>query len=41
MWKLLTSIVSERLYNYLEETDTIPNQQKAVEGSAEALKTNC
>ena len=28
MWKLLTGIISERLYNYLEETDTIPHQQK-------------
>ena len=28
MWKLLTGIISERLYNYLEETDTIPYQQK-------------
>ena len=28
MWKLLTGIISERLYTYLEETNTIPNQQK-------------
>ena len=28
MWKLPTGIISERLYNYLEETDTIPHQQK-------------
>ena len=28
MWKLLTDIISERLYNYLEETNTIPHQQK-------------
>ena len=28
MWKLLTGIISERLYNYLEETNTIPHQQK-------------
>ena len=28
MWKLLTGIISERLYNYLEETSTIPHQQK-------------
>ena len=28
MWKLLTGIISERLYNYLEETKTIPHQQK-------------
>ena len=41
MWKLLTGIISERLYNYLEETDTIPTNRKAVEGSAEAPKTNC
>ena len=27
-WKILTGIISERLYNYLEETDTIPHQQK-------------
>ena len=36
MWKLLTGIISERLYNYLEETD-----RKAVEGSTEAPKINC
>ena len=29
MWKLLTGIISERLYNYLEETNTIPHQQKS------------
>ena len=29
MWKLLTGIISERLHNYLEETDTIPRQQKS------------
>ena len=28
MWKRLTGIISERLYNYLEETKTIPHQQK-------------
>ena len=28
MLRLLTSIISESLYNYLEETDTIPHQQK-------------
>ena len=28
MWKLLTGIISERLFNYLEETNTIPHQQK-------------
>ena len=28
MWKLLTGIISERLYNYLEDTNTIPHQQK-------------
>ena len=28
MWKLLTGIISERLYIYLEETNTIPHQQK-------------
>ena len=28
MWKLLTGIISERLYNYLKETNTIPHQQK-------------
>ena len=28
MWKLLTGIISERLYNYLEETNTIPRQQE-------------
>ena len=28
MLKLLTGIISERLYNYLEETNTIPHQQK-------------
>ena len=28
MRKLLTGIISERLYNYLEETNTIPHQQK-------------
>ena len=28
MGKLLTAIISERLYNYLEETNTMPHQQK-------------
>ncbi|XP_066981086.1 uncharacterized protein [Macrobrachium rosenbergii] len=28
MWKLPTGIISERLYNYLEDTNTIPHQQK-------------
>ena len=28
MWKPLTGIISERLYNYLEEKNTIPHQQK-------------
>ena len=28
MWKLLTGIISERLYIYLEDTNTIPHQQK-------------
>ena len=28
MWKLLTGIISERLYNYLQKTNTIPHQQK-------------
>ena len=28
MWKLLTGIISERLYNCLEDTNTIPHQQK-------------
>ena len=29
MWKLVIGIISERLYNYVEETDTIPHQQKS------------
>ena len=28
MWKLLSGIIGERLYSYLEETNTIPHQQK-------------
>ena len=28
MGKLLTGVISERLYNYLGETSTIPYQQK-------------
>ena len=28
MWKLLTGIIRERVYNYLEETNTISHQQK-------------
>ena len=28
MWKLLTGIISGGLYNYLEESDTIPHKQK-------------
>ena len=28
MWKLLTDIISERLYNYLEDKNTIPHQHK-------------
>ena len=28
MWKLLTGIIYERLYTYLEETNTIPHEQK-------------
>ena len=25
MWKILTGIISERLYKYLEDTNTIPH----------------
>ena len=28
MWKLLTGIISEDLYTYLEETNTLPKEQK-------------
>ena len=28
MWKLLTGIISEELYTYLEETNTLPKEQK-------------
>ena len=28
MWKLLTGIISEELYTYLEETNTLPREQK-------------
>ena len=40
MWKLQTGIISESVYNTLEETNTIPTNRKAVEGSAEAPKNN-
>ena len=29
MWKLLIGIISERLYNYLVETNTVPHQQNS------------
>ena len=38
MWKLLTSIISERLYTYLEETSTIPNQQKGCKRNCRGTK---
>ena len=38
MWKLLTGIISERLYNYLEETNTIPHQQKSCRRKCKGTK---
>ena len=38
MGKLLTGIISERLYNYLEETDTIPKQQKSCRRKCKGTK---
>ena len=28
MWKLITDIVAEEIYNYLEENDLLPKEQK-------------
>ena len=38
MWKLLTGIISERLYTYLEETNTIFNQQKGCKKKCRGTK---
>ena len=38
IWKPLAGIISERLYNYLEDTDTIPHQQKSCERKCRGTK---
>ena len=38
MWKLLTGIISERRYNYLEETNTMPHQQKGCRRKCRSTK---
>ena len=38
MWRLLTGIISKYLYSFLEEENTLPEEQKVVEGIAEELK---
>ena len=38
MWRLLTGIISERLYNYLEEKNTIPHQQKGCRRKSRGTK---
>ena len=38
MWKLLAVIISERLYNYLEVTNTIPHQQKGCKRKCRGTK---
>ena len=38
MWKLLTGIISERLYNYLEKTNTMPHHQKGCRRKCKGTK---
>ena len=38
MWKLLTGFIRERLYNFLEETNTIPHQQKCCRRKCRSTK---
>ena len=38
MWKLLTGIVSEELYTYLEEINTLPKEQKGCRRKSRGTK---
>ena len=38
MWKLLTGIISEELYTYLEETNTLPKEQKGCRRKSRGTK---
>ena len=38
MWKLLTGIISEELYTYLEETTTLPKEQKGCRRKSRGTK---
>ena len=38
LWKLLTGIINESLYNYLEETNTIHHQQKGCRRKCRSTK---
>ena len=38
MWKLLTGIMSEELYTYLEDTNTIPKEQKGCRRKCKGTK---
>ena len=38
MWKLLTGIISEELYTYLEETNTLPKEQKGCRRNTRGTK---
>ena len=38
MWKLLTGMISEELYTYLEDTNTITNEQKGCRRKCKGTK---
>ena len=38
MWKLLTGILSDKIYNHLEENDLLPEEQKGCHGNSRGTK---
>ena len=38
MWKLLTGIVADEIYNHLEENDLLPDEQKGFRGNSRGTK---
>ena len=41
MWKLITGIAADEIYNHLEENDLLPEEQKAVVEIVEVQRTSC
>ena len=40
IWKLLTYIISEEIYNHLDSNNLLPEEQRVVEREAEEQKIN-